>query len=370
MAPEEALADNKKYKVVWQVLQALRAHDDRFNATINKIELTKTPAAVDQRHRPARRPRTWRQRRRAAISSASPSQNLEEWRDAIYAKIVQKCRRPALLGGLGDRHRRDRRAPHHAHPAHPRRPRLRRRARRSTTSSPSCAATSTRSISRDDAIEMLSQHLITRPVFDALFEGYAFAEHNPVSQAMQQMVDALGEQKRSTRRPRRSSSFYDSVRKRASGIDTDEGRQRIITELYEKFFKNAFPKMADRLGIVYTPIEVVDFIVRSVDARAATSTSDSSLADAGVHVLDPFTGTGTFIVAAAAVRPDRRRRPAAQVRRGAARQRDPAARLLHRRDQHRGHLPPAPRRRRTSRSPASSSPTPSSWPRRRPRSTR
>ena len=90
-------------------------------------------------------------------------------------------------------------------------------------------------------------------------------------------------------------TFYASVRMRAAGIDNAEGKQKIITELYEKFFKNAFPKAAESLGIVYTPVEIVDFILRSVEHLLNTELG-SSLDDEGVHVLDPFTGTGTFIV--------------------------------------------------------------------------
>jgi len=59
-------------------------------------------------------------------------------------------------------------------------------------------------------------------------------------------------------------SFYESVKMRASGIDNAEGKQKIIIELYDKFFKTAFPKMVEQLGIVYTPVEVVDFIIHSL----------------------------------------------------------------------------------------------------------
>jgi predicted helicase len=89
--------------------------------------------------------------------------------------------------------------------------------------------------------------------------------------------------------------FYASVKTRASGIDNAEGKQKIIVELYDKFFKNAFPRMAERLGIVYTPVEVVDFIVRSAD-EALRQEFGVGLSDENVHILDPFTGTGTFIV--------------------------------------------------------------------------
>jgi predicted helicase len=89
--------------------------------------------------------------------------------------------------------------------------------------------------------------------------------------------------------------FYKSIRNRASGIDNAQGKQRIIIELYDKFFRTAFPRMAERLGIVYTPVEVVDFIIRSADV-ALRQEFGVGLTDEGVHILDPFTGTGTFMV--------------------------------------------------------------------------
>ncbi|WP_258182256.1 Eco57I restriction-modification methylase domain-containing protein [Burkholderia multivorans] len=89
--------------------------------------------------------------------------------------------------------------------------------------------------------------------------------------------------------------FYASVRERASGITDPKGRQKIIVELYDKFFKTAFPRMVERLGIVYTPVEIVDFILHSADA-ALQAHFGARLADQNVHILDPFTGTGTFPV--------------------------------------------------------------------------
>ena len=88
--------------------------------------------------------------------------------------------------------------------------------------------------------------------------------------------------------------FYDSVKRRAQGIDSAEAKQRIVVELYDKFFRNAFPKMTERLGIVYTPVEVVDFIIHSVN-EVLQSEFGQTLGSKGVHILDPFTGTGTFI---------------------------------------------------------------------------
>ncbi|MGZ8160892.1 MAG: N-6 DNA methylase [Methylobacter sp.] len=81
---------------------------------------------------------------------------------------------------------------------------------------------------------------------------------------------------------------------RAAGIDNATGKQRIIVELYDKFFRNAFPKMTERLGIVYTPVEVVDFIIHSVN-DALQNEFGQTLGSESVHIMDPFTGTGTFI---------------------------------------------------------------------------
>jgi predicted helicase len=88
--------------------------------------------------------------------------------------------------------------------------------------------------------------------------------------------------------------FYESVKRRAAGIDKADAKQKIIVELYDKFFRNAFPKMTERLGIVYTPVEVVDFIIHSVN-EVLQSEFGQTLGSKGVHILDPFTGTGTFI---------------------------------------------------------------------------
>ena len=75
---------------------------------------------------------------------------------------------------------------------------------------------------------------------------------------------------------------------------TATGRQTLIKDLYDRFFRNAFPMMTQRLGIVYTPTEVVDFIIHSVE-DVLRDEFDSSLGNDGVHILDPFAGTGTFI---------------------------------------------------------------------------
>ncbi|OYV61469.1 MAG: hypothetical protein B7Z71_04585 [Acidocella sp. 21-58-7] len=149
------------------------------------------------------------------------------------------------------------------------------------------------SLSDAEIIEMLAQHVITKPVFDALFEGYDFAASNPMSLAMQNMLELL-EGHRLDKEADTLQAFYESVKLRAQGIDNAAGKQKIIVELYDKFFRNAFPRMTERLGIVYTPVEVVDFIIHSVNHILQTEFGQT-LGSEGVHIVDPFTGTGTFI---------------------------------------------------------------------------
>jgi predicted helicase len=303
VTPEQALADNKRYKVVWQVLQALRAHDDRFNATVNKIELNKhKPAQImvgtvgfdaENSNEPASGAPQGAAPGTAAAAQLAIDFHVDEWRDAIYAKIVTK---------VGERAYWDTWAKDVAQIAERHVTRINALLADPTSDVQErfdefvggLRANLNDSITYKDAVDMLAQHLITRPVFDALFEDYSFAEHNPVSQAMQGMLEILNEQHVDTEAAT-LEKFYDSVRMRAADIDNAEGKQRIIAELYERFFKVAFPRVAESLGIVYTPVEIVDFIIASVE-HVLEREFGASVSDEGVHVLEPFAGTGTFVV--------------------------------------------------------------------------
>ena len=298
MTPEQALKDNKRYKVIWSVLNALRSHDDRFEAIINKIDLQQnrdskievdTVAFDDDGTVVVVDPEEYAQ---GELALEFPG--LEHWNDAIYAKIVEK---------VGDREYWENWSGEIAKIAQAHTDRIGALVFNNPTAEvelefaqfvKALRANLNDGVTDTDAVSMLSQHIITKPVFDALFEGYDFAANNPVSRVMDTMVTVL-EGNNLRAETDELEGFYASVAKRAEGIDNAAGKQRIITELYEHFFKKAFPKQAEALGIVYTPIEVVDFILRSVD-HLSKKHFGKGLTDEGVHVLDPFTGTGTFIV--------------------------------------------------------------------------
>lgn len=313
--PHDALNDNETYRVVWQVLQALRSHDDRFDAMVNKLDLIgKDPtkmeiiAIVDKVQRPPRAEtkadKVARKKREHTIGSgdATPSQPPEqrtlefeigEVERHIYAKLVQK---------VGNRHHWEDWAKDIADIARRHIVRIRgilddaanvKERQEFARFAAELRDDLNDAITDDEIVEMLAQHLVTRPVFEALFAGASFVKDNAVSRAMQGMLELL-ESHHIDKEAATLERFYDSVKLRASGIESAEGKQKIVVELYDKFFKHAFPRLSERLGIVYTPIEIVDFILHSV-ADLLKEEFGQTLGSPCVHILDPFTGTGTFI---------------------------------------------------------------------------
>ena len=301
---DKALDDNERFKVVWSVLNALRAHDDRFNATINKIELNKKPTSQikivvaqiggetnEENDKNRSSDGTPNNERIAKEIAEQLALQFEELQSVVFARMVKK---------VGDRRYWEMWAKSVADIA----TRQTERITKLINDNPKhhkafenfvegLHKNINPSITNQECIEMLSQHIITKPVFDALFEDYSFVKNNPISQSMTKMLDLLEEQalEEDTLVLKK---FYESVQMRASGIDNAEGKQKIIIELYDKFFKTAFPKLVEKLGIVYSPVEVVDFIIFSVN-DILIKEFGRSITDENVNLLDPFTGTGTFI---------------------------------------------------------------------------
>ncbi|GGO37835.1 helicase [Plantactinospora veratri] len=295
--PETVLDNNKNYDVVWQIINALRSVDERFEAMIDKINIAKP-----------------KQLKVIGVGSA-PKENNEqtsdniakqdthiqtelnfEWdkfENAIYGKIVKKVgNRKYLENWSSDVAKiakrqidwiknklKDNQAP------------IKKEFNNFIVS---LQHNINENIDKNQAIEMLSQHLITKPIFEALFDQYSFVNNNPVSLSIEKMVKEL-EKAGFSKEQENLQPLYESIRMRAEGIEKAEDKQKMIISLYNKFFKTAFESTTNRLGIVFTPIEVVDFIIKSVD-DVMNKHFNKSLADKDVHVLDPFTGTGTFIV--------------------------------------------------------------------------
>ncbi len=305
--PDDILGkESHRFNVVWDILNALRAHDDEFNATVNKINLNKNkPSKVVIGTIPGH---TFAMRNDGGVSghdadgeNVNTQLSQEEiakqleikfgpLQDGIYAKLVEK---------VGDRLYWENWAKKVGDIAQKFIYRINeliksgKAAKEFDAFLKGLQQNINPSVDEEQAIEMIAQHMITRPVFDALFEKYRFVENNAVSRSIQKMLDLL-EKEELDRDTEALSNFYEDVRKNVSDIDNLEGKQSIIKTLYEKFFKGAFPKTVEKLGIVYTPVECVDFIIRSVN-DILKSDFGCTLSDENVNILDPFVGTGTFI---------------------------------------------------------------------------
>lgn len=305
--PDDILGkESHRFNVVWDILNALRAHDDEFNATVNKINLNKNkPSKVVIGTIPGH---TFAMRNDGGVSghdadgeNVNTQLSQEEiakqleikfgpLQDGIYAKLVEK---------VGDRLYWENWAKKVGDIAQKFIYRINeliksgKAAKEFDAFLKGLQQNINPSVDEEQAIEMIAQYMITRPVFDALFEKYRFVENNAVSRSMQKMLDLL-EKEELDRDTEALSNFYEDVRKNVSDIDNLEGKQSIIKTLYEKFFKGAFPKTVEKLGIVYTPVECVDFIIRSVN-DILKSDFGCTLSDENVNILDPFVGTGTFI---------------------------------------------------------------------------
>ena len=309
----ESLNNNEKYQIVWDIVNALRSHDERLDANINQVALADTLAqkveslagrieivvAIDKLPTepkdsdhvdkgdddPTAKLLDDKKQRELDLAIDSVSR-------AVLAKIVEKCGTRTYwedwaidVARIANNHITRIKATLHNKDSkeyaifnefvHELKDNL------------------NESITADEVIEMLAQHIITRPVFNALFSDYNFADNNSISQSMQSVLDVL-DAHHIANEQQSLERFYESVKRRADGINSADAKQKIILELYDKFFRKAFPRMTERLGIVYTPVECVDFIIHSVN-DVLKQEFNQSLGDRNTHIIDPFTGTGTFI---------------------------------------------------------------------------
>ncbi len=149
----------------------------------------------------------------------------------------------------------------------------------------------------DQAVEeMLIQHLLTERIFRKVFDNPEFASRNIIAREIEAVILALTSQSFSRHEFLRPlDRFYGAIEETAATIDDYSQKQSFLNTVYEKFFQGFSVKVADTHGIVYTPQPIVDFMVRSID-EILQREFGRSLSDEGVHVLDPFVGTGNFIL--------------------------------------------------------------------------
>lgn len=317
--PDKILSSGA-YETVWQVVRALRSHDERLEAIINAASLGDTEAlrriveveVLDEnrlrlnRRKPRRTAHigaedhigdTGQEPIELGTDAVEDVQGeldfeLAEMAKAINAQIVRKCGTKIYWGEWTDdiAHIAAARAEQIAQivqngPAKDAFDRYLQGLRDSLN--PGYEET--------QAITVLAQHEITKPIFETLFTDHAVIDNNPVMHALDTVMDELytAGLSKSIDDPT-LRDLYSSVKIAAMQLTTDTAKQNLIKEIYNEFFTKVFKDTANELGIVYTPVEVVDAQLHMVQ-RALTREFGQQLGDHGVHVLDGFAGTGTYI---------------------------------------------------------------------------
>ncbi|MCY4135512.1 MAG: DEAD/DEAH box helicase family protein [bacterium] len=290
----ESVLNGSDFKVVWDVVRALRSHDERVNFWVNNVEVAKqkAPIRVLDRTKSTSPPEADDETETSTgVGEAVQLQMALD--DKIASKLVDVC---------GDRQM----WPHWGKMAADVCVKVQRRVQAVLLEFPELATafdrftTSMRrtvgpQITDADAQEMVAQHVVTIPVFDAFFERSQFATQNPVSQQINRLLDEFAAKNIAFEHERRPlTRAYARMADAFEGALTGAQKLDVLREVYDGFFQAAMAATVKRLGIVYTPVELVDFVLRSVDAVCRQEFGKGLTAE-DVHVLDPFTGTGTFI---------------------------------------------------------------------------
>ncbi len=305
-SPVESLKDNKTYDTVWQILNALRSHDERLEAEINRLQLEGEDSGrifigLPETASGTLRPlvggggETGTDGPTKIVEDPLPfdlqDAMVQEFSSAVFAQIVRKVGRRSYWEDW-------------AHDVGKIAQTQITRIRTALETDEHSQAVFHEflaelqddlnpSVTQEQAIELLAQHIITRPVFNALFEGHEFIQQNSVSIAMEKVLNDL-DQRNLEKETASLQSFYDEVKWRIKGTKTSGAKQQLVKELYDKFFRKAFPRTTEMLGIAFTPVELVDYVIHSIE-HLLNKHFQTSMSDEEVHIIDPFVGTGTFI---------------------------------------------------------------------------
>ena len=278
----KTLDDGKTWKVVWEVLNALRSHDHTLAADINKLVLDKKiskDGSVGEKIR------------LISVTDYEPNTTSDRFFAKFYPKLASK-----LVEKVGDIDYYDMYGRELGEAASSidgqikilmgHRGQMSEEIRKLHKN---MKIMINGSVTEDGTVQMLAHHIVLSRVFDALFQG-KFKSHNPISTALENLTKKA----RFETELKGLEKFYADAQMELRGITTREARQNFIKKIYGNFFKSAYKKGSEKHGIVYTPVEVIDFIIQSTEVILREQFG-CCFNDRSVSVLDPFTGTGTFI---------------------------------------------------------------------------
>ncbi len=313
-APDLILNNNREFGVVWEILNALKSIDPTFGRAVDgetgkinpdRIEVISVSEDRFSQKKGAGSRSTAQGTRSGKKSPSETSAGIDGSQLDMFTEtpgtVIEEAIKTMIVKKVGNRREWEEWAEDVGQICQTQIGHIRKIIRENPASRKELAsfmkelkATLNGELTEDGVIEMLGQHVVIRPVIAAVFDEYPFADQNPISKAMTQMLDRL-DQDGMNRCTSLLEPFYRDVKRRMQAARDADTRQTIIKDLFDRFFKTAFPKLRDKLGIIYTPVEIVDFMNRSV-ADLLQKEFGRSISAPGVHILDPFTGTGTFIV--------------------------------------------------------------------------
>ena len=275
----EAMNDNKTFKVVWEVLNALRSHDEEFAREINKLILDKRPEV------------TGNVTPRISVSVIGDDDSDKEPISTLFDKIKSK-----IIEKVGDINYYDKYGQQIGKAASTIESRLKNKIEHDAMAKQEIQSLHTGlktmindAVSMNETIQVTAQHMVLSRVFDSLFQG-EFTSHNPISIAFDHVIKKI----KFNEELEELTDFYKDVDEELKNIKSRGSRQEFIKKIYGNFFESADKKGTEKHGIVYTPVEIIDFIINSVQ-YILEKEFNTEFNDRSVKVMDPFTGTGTFL---------------------------------------------------------------------------
>ncbi len=289
MSDAEVL-DGSDFKIVWDVIRALRSHDERVDYWVNNVNALKKNAPI------------------RILDRTNASTDDEDSVDVETEQAVQLRLRlddkiaSKIVEMNGDRQFWPRWGVRAAGVCQQIHDGLRRAADKKPAVADSLSnfAEAMRrgigpQVTDEAALEMIAQHVVTIPVFDHIFSESQFASVNPVSKEIERVLETLRNEDISFDHELSPlNRAYATMQRAFDGAQNPAEKVDILRQIYEGFFESAMKDTVKRLGIVYTPVELVDFILRSADA-VCREEFGYGLTHKNVHILDPFAGTGTFL---------------------------------------------------------------------------
>ncbi|WP_422111232.1 type ISP restriction/modification enzyme [Helicobacter pylori] len=280
---------NTNFKNIWKVLKALRSHDSSLVDEATFKEKIKIFGSDDSSN-----PDDEEELQKDKAEQSDPKQAQKTLFDAILLQDLANAVYNVMPTKLGDRNYWENFAKKTGNIART----LNNRLKELFGKNPeifdnfltSLRGNIHQNIKEEEALDMITSHIITKPIFDAIFGDNI---QNPIAKALDKMVLKLstlgleGETKD-------LKNLYESVKTEATHAKSQKSQQELIKNLYNTFFKEAFKKQSEKLGIVYTPIEVVDFILRATNGILKKH-FNTDFNDQNITIFDPFTGTGSFI---------------------------------------------------------------------------